>query len=151
MIRQGESVTAFRANGEAFVAAVQSVFITENRLWQIETEAGVLITTETQPLCLATDRTAPAGELVPGESILRRVDGEIEAVKVLSVTATDRCEKVFNLVVGPAGPAGPDLPLGEYTLGEVPPSGRDLAKGDCELFTANGFLARSKPPPVAVD
>jgi Protein of unknown function (DUF1557). len=121
-IRQGDSISAYRASGESFVATVQSVFITDNRLWQIETEAGTLVTTETQPLCLATNRTAPAGKLMPGESILRCVDGEIRPVNVVSVTATNRRETVFNLVLG-----------------------------DRELFVANGFLARSKPPPVAVD
>jgi hypothetical protein len=121
-IQQGDSIAAFRASGEAFVATVQSVFITENRLWQIETEAGTLITTQTQPLCLATDRTAPAGALMPGDSVLYWVNGEIQPVKVRRVSATNGREKVFNVVLG-----------------------------DRELFIANGFLARSKPPPVVVD
>jgi hypothetical protein len=108
---------AFLASGERVTAHVQSVFVTDNRLWRVTTAAGDLVTTETQPLLLATDRTVPAGELQPGDNILRRNADALHAVEVLAVSPTDRREKVFNLVLG-----------------------------DCEAFVANGFLARSKPP-----
>jgi len=116
-LQAGDLVTAFLKSGERLDAPVQSVFVTDNRLWQVETDEATLITTETQPLCLATDRTRGAGELQPGDTILHYSGGEIRTVKVLAVTQTDRAEKVFNLILG-----------------------------DSELFIANGFLARSKPP-----
>jgi hypothetical protein len=116
-IQAGDMVTAFLKSGERLDAPVQSVFITDNRLWEVQTDEATLITTETQPLCLATDRTLGAGKLQPGDTILRSLDGDVHAVKILAVTQTGRIEKVFNLILG-----------------------------DSELFSANGFLARSKPP-----
>ena len=117
-IAQGEVVTAFLASGEQVVASVQSIFVTDNRLWQIMTNDGELLTTETQPLCLATDRCVPAGELEPGDEILRyEGGGAVHPVKVLAITPTDRVEQVINLVLG-----------------------------DNQLFIAGGYLARSKPP-----
>ena len=116
-IAAGDSVVTFLPSGERITATVQSVFTTPNRLWRIETEAGELLTTETQPLCLAFDRIVAAGELKPGDTILRSDEGAIQPVKVLAITQTDRLEKVFNLVLG-----------------------------DRKLFLAGGYLARSKPP-----
>jgi hypothetical protein len=116
-IVEGDVVTAFLASGEQVTAAVQSVFITDNQLWQITTEDGELLTTETQPLCLATDQVVPAGELQVGDEILRYTGGELRSVRVMSLTPTGRVEQVINLVLG-----------------------------DNQLFIAGGYLARSKPP-----
>jgi hypothetical protein len=117
-IAAGDSVVAFRTRGERFEGQVESVFVTDNRLWKVYTDRGLLITTETQPLCRAWNDIAPAGELVPGDNILFLAKGEIGSASVLSVARTDRVEQVVNLVLG-----------------------------DCELFVAGGFLARSKPLP----
>lgn len=118
----GDSLTAMLASGEIVTAKVQSIFVTDNRLWKIRTEAGELITTETQPLCLAADEFRAAGELAPGDEILRLVDGEVRSTKVLEVSRTERIEQVINLVLG-----------------------------DCEAFVAgDGYLARSKPPAAAL-
>jgi hypothetical protein len=120
-IQPGDAIIAFLASGEMVTAHVQSVFVTDNRLWRVTTAAGDLITTETQPLLVATDRTVPAGELEPGYRILRRDADALRAVEVRSVSPTDRRERVFNVVLG-----------------------------GCEAFVANGFLARSKPPATQV-
>ena len=116
-IEPGDPIIAFLASGEMVTAHVQSVFATDNRLWRVTTAARVLITTETQPLLLATDRTVAAGKLRPGDRILHRDAEALHSVQVRSVSPTERREKVFNLILG-----------------------------DCEAFVANGFLARSKPP-----
>jgi hypothetical protein len=128
----GDALTAVLPGGQTVTVNVQSIFVTRNRLWTIETEDGVLRTTEQQPLCMigrgdASDGTTselvdsltplPAGQLQPGDRILRRTSGEVRAVKVLNISRTDRIEKVFNLVLG-----------------------------NSEVFVAGGFLARSKPP-----
>jgi hypothetical protein len=116
-IEAGESILAFLPSGESQVIKVQTVFVTDNRIWKVETEAGSLFTTQTQPLCVANGTTVQAGKLQPGDQVLRREGEQAIAVRVLSITSTDRVEKVFNLILG-----------------------------NSEIFVANGFLARSKPP-----
>jgi hypothetical protein len=124
LLMPGDVVTTI-GGGEPFTAKIQSVFVTDNRLWQIDTEVGVLFTTQTQPLCLTgtpavstAGTIRPAGELQPGDTLLCHYDGYTHSVKVLKVSRTDRTEKVFNVVLG-----------------------------DSEVLIAGGFLARSKPPP----
>jgi hypothetical protein len=130
-IQIGDMLTAILPGGEMVTANVQSVFVTRNRLWKIETEEGALLTTERQPLCrldassggaaesnvVAMGIAVPAGLLEPGDTILRNTSGQLRPVKVLAVVPTERTEKVFNLVLG-----------------------------NSKYFIAGGFLARSKPP-----
>ncbi|MGE0610517.1 MAG: Hint domain-containing protein [Pirellulales bacterium] len=123
-IKQGDTVTSILPNGQSVETEVQTVFVTDNRLWKVTTSAGELITTETQPLCLSANRLTAAGELDPGDHVLFRRHGAVESVTVLRVARTDRLDKVYNLILGKS-----------------------------EVFVAGGFLARSKPPrhsPVAV-
>lgn len=110
-------VTAISPAGEVAAATVQSVFVTTNFLWTIRTQAGELLTTEIQPLCLADGSTHAAGKLQPGDMILHRQQKQTRPVKVLEVSSTGRTEMVFNVVLG-----------------------------DSEIFVAGGYLARSKPP-----
>jgi hypothetical protein len=117
-VAAGDEVVAFLSRGERTTRAVQSVFVTSNRLWEVTTEAGTLLTTETQPLCLATGEFRAAGELEPGDVILREAEGAATPTKVLDISRTERIEPVINLVLG-----------------------------DREAFVAGGYLARSKPPP----
>jgi hypothetical protein len=116
-IQVGDSLTAFRADGCEIVAQVQSVFVTTNYLWKIETDEGSLLTTQAQPLCSTIDRPIRAGDLKPGDQVLRYDNGKIYSVNVHTTSSTDRVVNVINLVLG-----------------------------DSELFIANGYLARSKPP-----
>ena len=120
-IHAGDVVTTVRPDGVTATGQVQSVFVTQNRLVKVETDDGVLITTLTQPLCLADGQIRATEELKPGDQIYRWRDGKRVAVTVRSVTLTIRQEKVFNLILG-----------------------------DSEVFIAAGFLARSKPPVVAL-
>jgi hypothetical protein len=116
-IQIGEPLTAFLPSGQQIVARVQSIFVTQNRLWKIETSGGTLLTTEAQPLCVAFNRAIPAGELQPGDFVLFRAGMGQIPVEVVAAKPTGRTERVFNLVLG-----------------------------DSEVFVAGGFLARSKPP-----
>jgi hypothetical protein len=116
-IEPGDLITTMLSTGETKSMPAQQVFITSNYLWEIETTAGMLITTQTQPLCLSNYKTHPAGELAPGDVILRYQEGKVQEARVLRATKTGRVEKVFNLILG-----------------------------DCEIFVAGGYLARSKPP-----
>jgi hypothetical protein len=116
-VREGDLITTVSASGIASEAVVAAVFVTRNRLLEVRTEAGSLVTTQTQPLALVRGSLRAAGELDPGERILRFLDGDRRAVTVRSVSATGRVEQVFNLILDQPG-----------------------------IFVANGFLARSKPP-----
>jgi hypothetical protein len=116
-IQPGDLVISLLADGTPTEVAVETVFVTENHLWKVETELGELITTETQPLCLAEGATCQAGKLQPGDAVLFYNDGALEAVRVKRASRTDRTEQVINLILG-----------------------------DSQMFVANGYLARSKPP-----
>ena len=116
-VRAGDMVATIGKDGVAAKGPVESVFITTNRLIAVKTETGALVTTETQPLLLASGELQEAGQLKAGNKIWRW-DGKARHVDVVkSVTATGRQEKVYNLIL------------------------KDKA-----LFVADGFLARSKPP-----
>jgi hypothetical protein len=119
-VQTGDLVTVVDGQGALQAAKVRSVFVTENRLWQIDTDAGTLLTTQTQPLCVAWGRHVAAGELKAGDGILYHHGPAIQEVKVLAVAETSRVERVFNLVLG-----------------------------DNQTFVASGFLARSKPPALS--
>jgi hypothetical protein len=116
-IQPGDLITAVLSTGEVATVKAQFVFVTENHIWKVDTSLGTLYTTQTQPLCPATGETCQVEKLKPGDHILCRQDEELQAAEVLEVSRTDRTEKVFNLILG-----------------------------DSEVFIANGFLARSKPP-----
>ncbi|MBI1902117.1 MAG: Hint domain-containing protein [Planctomycetia bacterium] len=57
----GDYITVVRPDGETAAARVQSVFVTVNTLWKVDTEDGALVTTQTQPLYLAAGETLQAG------------------------------------------------------------------------------------------
>ena len=116
-IQPGDLITAVLSTGELATVKAQFVFVTKNHIWKVDTSLGTLYTTQTQPLCPAVGETCQVRDLKPGDHILRRQDGELQSAEVLEISRTDRTEKVFNLILG-----------------------------DSEVFVANGFLARSKPP-----
>lgn len=117
LICAGDIVLTTDAAGQQAPLAVQAVFRTQNRWWRVETEAGSLLTTPTQPLCLNAGDSRRAGELTPGDTILVQEGVSIRPVRVLAVFDTGQGGDVFNLVLGAR-----------------------------EVFVVNGFLAESKPP-----
>ncbi|MFT3880554.1 MAG: hypothetical protein QM703_12935 [Gemmatales bacterium] len=120
-IKVGDSINIIGKDGKPSLGKVTFIFVTKNLLYEVKTDKVTLVTTETQPLSLASGVLRAAGELRGGDQIVRWVDGARSLVTVKEVLATKQYEAVYNLV------------LGEPTL-----------------FIANGYLARSKPPAVAV-
>ncbi len=118
-IKAGEAVTLVGPDGVAMSGPVHSVFKTDNRLVEIQTEAGSIRTTLTQPLCLKAGGFRTAEDLKVGDEIWRWVEGKRQAARVTGVSKTDVDAAVFNLVVG-----------------------------ESAVFVAGGFLARGKPPAV---
>jgi hypothetical protein len=121
-LRGGELVTLVDSDGTPTSGKVDSCFQTCNRLVEIQTESGHLLTTETQPLCLQEGGFRRAGELAEGDLIWRWEEGERRPTRILGVVPTGREAPVFNLVVG-----------------------------ESRVFIAGGFLARGKPSHIALD
>ncbi len=121
-LRVGNIVTTFGADGKRGQGKIEVVFVTTNRLIDVETEWATLITTETQPLAIAEGGLRPAGELKSGDRIFTWDGSERRSVVVRSVESTGREARVFNVVLG-----------------------------EPVLFVAGGFLARSKPPAHPID
>jgi uncharacterized protein (TIGR03067 family) len=118
-IHKGDLVTAIDAAGKLAPAKVAEVFVTRNRVLEVRTTGGALVTTATQPVGLEKGGFRAAGELKPGDRVWRWSDGKRSTVTVTAVTRADREVEVFNLILGE-------------------PTG----------FVAGGFLVRSKPPAV---
>src|SRR5262245_58411667 len=68
-VRAGDVVTTIGPDGKPGQGKVASVFVTDNRLIQVQTDAGMLTTTKTQPLALAGGELRAAGELKAGDRI----------------------------------------------------------------------------------
>jgi hypothetical protein len=121
-IRLGDLITLIAADGTPTSGTVNASFQTCNRLVEVQTEPGSLLTTPTQPLCLRDGGFRAAGDLAEGDVIWRwEIDKRCSA-RVLSVVPTGREAPVYNLVVG-----------------------------ESAVFVAGGYLVRGKPPPVASD
>lgn len=116
-IQVGDKIVAILRTGEVTKIPVSSIFRTHNRLLEIHTTEGTLLTTPQQPLCMTSSKNVAAGQLEQGDLILVWRDGKTRQAKVRQVVTTDRIEPVINLVLR-----------------------------DSEAYIANGFVARSKPP-----
>jgi uncharacterized protein (TIGR03067 family) len=116
-IRQGDRVTTVDAVGKSSEAKVVGVFTTQNRVLEVQTDGGSLVTTTTQPVALVAGGFRAAGELRAGDRVWRWVGGKRQASTVRAVPPTHQTVQVFNLVLGE-------------------PTG----------FVAGSFLVRSKPP-----
>jgi hypothetical protein len=116
-VRRGDVVTLLGKDGVAASGKVGSTFRTCNRLVEVRTDGGALLTTETQPLCLRDGGFRRAGELAEGDVVWRWEAGGRVPARVQAVEPAAGEAKVFNLVVG-----------------------------ESAVFVAGGFLARGKPP-----
>lgn len=116
-VKAGDTVTTIGPTGVATEGRVEKVFVTTNRLFEVKTSDGRVVTTEVQPLALTDGTLRAAGQLKRGDQVWRWESGARRAATVESVTPTGRTERVFNLILK-----------------------------DSAVFVAGRFLARSKPP-----
>ena len=119
LIRAGDAVTTIGPDGRAARGVVQEVFTVKNRLLEVRTDNGNLVTTDAQPLCLVAGGFRRAGDLKAGDRIWKWHNGQRVETVVRAVAATGKEEAVFNLILG-----------------------------DSAIFVAGNFLARGKPPAV---
>jgi hypothetical protein len=117
LVRAGDTVTTISADGGAGRGVVQSVFTSKNRIMEVRTENGTVLTTEAQPLCLKDGGFRRAGDLKVGDRIWQWRNGRRVETVVRAVVATGKEAPVFNLILG-----------------------------DSAIFVAGDFLARGKPP-----
>jgi len=120
-LRPGDAITTVGPDGKPGKGKVAQMFLTSNKLVEVEVEGRTLISTATQPLALADGKIRPAGELKTGDRIFVWEKGERGTATVKSVYVTDRTAPVYNVVLG-----------------------------DTTLFVAGGFVARTKPPAPVV-
>lgn len=118
----GDLVISYSSGRVPTAIPITDIFTTDNVLWRIETDHGPLLTTETQPLCLATGLIQSTGNLRPGDKLLNCQQGLVQEATVIHVGPANRSGRVHNLVLG-----------------------------DSQHFVAGGFLVRSKPPAIATD
>jgi hypothetical protein len=118
LIGRGDLITLLAPDATATKGTVVSVFQTCNRLVELRTESGSLLTTETQPFCLRDGGFRRAGELTKGDLIWQWNGTERRSARVVAVAPTGQKTPVFNLVIGQSA-----------------------------VFVAGGFLVRGKPPP----
>jgi hypothetical protein len=116
-VARGDRIVTVGADGVRSTSEVMEIFATKNRLVEVHTDLGNLITTRTQPLALVGGALRAAGELQSGDRILRFQGERNREATVSSVSATAREELVYNLILA-----------------------------DPTRFVANGFVVRSKPP-----
>ena len=117
LIRVGDTVTTIGPDGRAARGVVREVFTSKNRLVEVRTGNGTVLTTEAQPLCLTAGGFRRAGDLRAGDRIWQWRNGRRVETAVRVVAATGKEEAVFNLILG-----------------------------DSAIFVAGNFLARGKPP-----
>lgn len=116
-LQTGDTAITIGSDGKAKPAVIQKVFVSRNRLVEIRTNRGTLVTTEAQPLCLVDGKFRRSGDLKAGDRIWQWHDGQRVESTVRERAATGRTEQVFNLILG-----------------------------ESAVFVAGDFLARGKPP-----
>ena len=116
-LQVGDAVTTVGADGKAAAGKVTHLYETTNKLVEVKSDDGAVLTTHEQPLSLVAGGLRNAGDLKPGDRVWRWRDGERRPATVREVTATGRTAPVYNLILG-----------------------------DSSVFIAGDFLARGKPP-----
>ncbi len=96
----GDEVLAVRDNGQTVRTRVQTIWVRRSPLLRIETGRGTLLATEEHPVGLWNGGFRPAGDLRPGERIIRWKGGRLVAGKVRAITPEKNDALVFNLQVG---------------------------------------------------
>lgn len=99
-LRVGDKVTTLLEDGTTSVAVIEQVFATRNKLIELRTRSGKLISTPSQPLALKAGEFRPAGEVKAGDMLLRWSAGKPTPDEVIDVAPAADDSAVFNLVLG---------------------------------------------------
>jgi predicted lipid-binding transport protein (Tim44 family) len=99
-LASGDEVLAVKSDGLTIRTTVKSIFVGRNTVLRIETSGGALAATEEHPVGLWEGGFRQAGDLKPGDHIVRWKDGRLVAKTVRHGSSVGDGELVFNLQVG---------------------------------------------------
>ncbi len=98
-LASGDEVLAVDTEGHTVRTTVKVLFISKSPVMQIRTGEEVLAATEEHPVSIGRGRFRQAGELRPGDRILKWKDGRLVERKVHGISHPVGDELVFNLQV----------------------------------------------------
>ena len=98
-LASGDEVLAVNRDGRTVRATVKTIFISKSPVLRIGIGRGTFVATEEHPVSLSGGRFQSAGELLPGERIVKWKDGRLVARRVRKVSSPAGDELVFNLQV----------------------------------------------------
>lgn len=95
----GDEVLAVNRDGQTVRTAVKSIFVSRNSVMRIETSGGPLVATKEHPVYLSEGRFRQAGDLRPGDHIVKWKDGRLVVKTVRKISPVEGEGMVLNLQV----------------------------------------------------
>jgi predicted lipid-binding transport protein (Tim44 family) len=99
-LASGDEVLAVTEQGLTVRTTVKTVFVSKETLVRIKTSGGNLVTTSEHPVRLKEGMFKQAGDLHPGDHILKWKNGRLTAKTVRNILPTEDEALVFDLQVG---------------------------------------------------
>ena len=99
-LASGDDILAVTGDGLTVRSTVKTVFVSKDTMVRIKTNGGELVTTAEHPVSLKEGMFKQAGELHPGDRIMKWKNGRLTAKTVRKVLSTEDEEIVFDLQVG---------------------------------------------------
>ena len=96
----GDEVLAVNRDGQTVRTTVRTIFVSRNSVMRIETNGRPLVATEEHPVSLSGGRFRQAGDLRPGDRIVKWKHGRLVAKTVRTIFPVEGEGMVFNLQVG---------------------------------------------------
>jgi len=95
----GDEVLAVNRDGQTVRTTVRTIFVSRNSVMRIETNGRPLVATEEHPVSLSGGRFRQAGDLRPGDRIVKWKHGRLVAKTVRRIFPVEGEGMVFNLQV----------------------------------------------------
>jgi predicted lipid-binding transport protein (Tim44 family)/uncharacterized membrane protein YgcG len=96
-LKSGDKILAITREGQTVETTVRGIFIHKNLVLRIKTKEEILFATKEHPVSLGGGRFQMAGELHPGDRIMKWRGGRLIEEEVQEVSITDKDGLVFNL------------------------------------------------------
>ncbi|MCJ7783555.1 MAG: TIM44-like domain-containing protein, partial [Desulfobacterales bacterium] len=99
-LASGDEVLAVTGDGFTVRSTVKTVFVSKDTMVRIKTNGGDLVTTAEHPVSLKEGMFKQAGDLHPGDRVMKWKNGRLTAKTVRKVLFTEDEGLVFDLQVG---------------------------------------------------